>query len=402
MDKQEIPVNPSVLKWARYKAGLSLDEVALLGKIRPLKATKTHPQLSAGDRIEAWEDGHLPITWNQLEALAKVYRRPAVTFFLSAPPLEDAIFPDFRTIGDTKIQKKTPEFSALLRRMYRLHEELVDLLKQEDQERLDFIGSVKLTYSAQDVVNLIRRLLHFSFEDQQRIKSSTDLLRILRDRIQEAGVFVLFEGDLGSYHSRISPEEFRGIAICHPVAPMIIVNPNDAHAARIFTLLHEFSHLLLGETAVSNFDSLRINGNFGGEIELFCNMIAAEFLVPKLLCIELFRKNVGVDWRQKIEDLAKFFKVSRIVVARRLFDCECISREDYWQYFAVLKKQWERMKAKQSEDTGGPSKNVIDKFRLGDKLIHAIMSGTSEGLLSLQEASRLLQVKVSRFDAISS
>jgi hypothetical protein len=82
-----------------------------------------------------------------------------------------------------------------------------------------------------------------TFQRQTQTRTEDDLLGHLREQAHQAGIFVLLEGDLGSYHSKISPEEFRGIAIADSVVPLIVINPNDAKSARVFTLVHELAHI---------------------------------------------------------------------------------------------------------------------------------------------------------------
>ena len=75
--------------------------------------------------------------------------------------------------------------------------------------------------------------------------NAEDAFRLLRSRTEDAGVFVLLKGDLGSHHTAIDVEVFRGLAIADDVAPFVVINDNDSRAAWSFTLLHELTHLLL-------------------------------------------------------------------------------------------------------------------------------------------------------------
>ena len=74
---------------------------------------------------------------------------------------------------------------------------------------------------------------------------------LLRSRTEDAGVFVLLKGDLGSYHTAIPVDVFRGFAIADDVAPFVVINDQDSTPAWSFTLLHELVHLLLGQTGIS-------------------------------------------------------------------------------------------------------------------------------------------------------
>ncbi len=401
MEKKSLPINLDLLKWARKKAGLSFQTVAELGKIKPLRARKDKPGLSAAERVQAWEEGSQPLTWRCVETLAKVYRRPAITFFLAAPPIEEVKVADFRTVADKHVVVNSPEFAAFMRRIDVLHEEIVELVGDTKPDTLSFLGSATIETPAQLVIDSIRKTLNLPYDEQKRTTDGDDLFRVLRRKIQDANIFVLIEGDLGSYSSQISPEEFRGIAICHPKAPLIVINPYDAKSARLFTLIHELTHLWLGDSAVSNTSLFPWANCIINSKETFCNNVAAEFLVPSSVLLEYFSQKKHQDVETAIVDFAKHFKVSRAVIARRLHDLNKIDNEIYWRYLDALRIQWEMSKIKQRNSGGGPRRSVLDKFRLGEKLIHTVLNGAEEGLISFQDASRILKVKVARFDAIS-
>ncbi len=401
MAKNTLPINLELLRWAREKAGMSHAAVAELGKVQPLQARGEKPKCSAVERVQAWEEGTLPLTWRQLEKIAKVYRRPALTFFLSAPPIEEVKLADFRTVGDRPTATDTPEFSAFLRRIEVLHDGIIELIEATQKKTLPFISSVSTKTPIQSVAKDIRDTLNFSFDEQKKLQSSDELFRTLRRKAQDAGIFVLVEGDLGSYHSQISPDEFRGIAICHPKAPLVVINQWDAKAAQLFTFIHELVHIWLGDSAVSNASALKGMQAGRDDCEAFCNQVAAEFLVPAAECLDVFAQRDPADWQNTVSNMARRFKVSRAVVARRLYDLNRINHGEYWSYFTMLQKQWGAAKSSMRKTEGGPNRNVLDKFRLGEKLINTVVGGAADGLISLQDASRILKVKVARFDAIT-
>src|SRR3546814_16138482 len=72
--------------------------------------------------------------------------------------------------------------------------------------------------------------------------------------------YVLLIGNLGSHHSAIDIDAFRGFALADPIAPFVVINDRDAKTAWSFTLLHEVAHLWIGATGVSG-------GHFEGSTE---------------------------------------------------------------------------------------------------------------------------------------
>ena len=102
--KQQVPINPALLRWARCAAGLSLKDAAARAKITALRRPKNQTSVTPEDRLASWEDGRTSPSISQLKALANAYRRPFVTFFLAEPPTEVAPLADYRTIPNTPVE----------------------------------------------------------------------------------------------------------------------------------------------------------------------------------------------------------------------------------------------------------------------------------------------------------
>ncbi|MBQ7585846.1 MAG: ImmA/IrrE family metallo-endopeptidase, partial [Desulfovibrionaceae bacterium] len=250
----QLPVssaNPALLRWARSTAGLSLQEAVRQAKIRGFDQGKNKKQITAEERLLSWEDGSATLTLSQLKRLAKVYQRPLVTFFLAEPPLQMAPLMDYRT--STKIVPESLEFSALKRRIYQLHRELNAIVNAWQTVPWSFVGSCKLQDGVFSTVHAIRSTLSI-FPYDLAHKSSAATFRILRDKAQEAGVYIILMSDPFNYESRVNPDEYRGVAIADKLVPLIVLNNNDTYSAMLFTLVHELAHIFLGSSGVSNLD----------------------------------------------------------------------------------------------------------------------------------------------------
>jgi len=402
MDQQIVPINPSLLQWARMEAGFSLQEAVARAKVTPPRKKKNEPEITPEQRLAAWESGHEFPSLNQLEKIAVAYRRPLVTFFLPQPPTKIMPLADFRTTSDFSSSVDSPEFAALKRKITVLHRELLALAKEDDIAPLPFVGSMDSSSSIESIIANIRKFLHISFKQQVQIRSEDDLLAYFRELSHNAGIFVLFEGNLGSHHSNISPDEFRGIAIADKTVPLIVINPNDAKAARVFTFIHELAHIFLGSSGISNLNALSIH-SADKKIERLCNAVAAELLMPKDYINTIWKQPSKEDrenLHRIVDDFAKKFKVSGAVAGRRLVDLQYISSNEYGALLAFYQRRWEKHKERQAQKGDGPSRNVLDGFRLGQKTIHTIVNAAYNGRMSLQDASRVLNIPVSRFDKV--
>jgi len=406
--QQVIPVNPDLLRWARVEAGYSLPDAASRAKIAAPRKGKNRPEQTAVDRLAGWENGSNAPSLSQLERLAKAYRRPLITFFLPKPPEKMAAMPDFRTLGGSTAGADSPEFSALRRRIAVLQQELRDLSKDAGSEKLSFIGSISDDTPVSDFVGDIRRTLGVKVEDQMHTRDGGDLFRLLRSAAQRAGIYVLVVGDLGTHHSSIAVDEFRGMALADELAPMVVINPNDRTPARLFTLMHELAHLWLGSTGISSFDALCAKweptdfcGGAGhGSRERLCNSVAGEFLVPEADLLTLWEATKESP-ELAAKTLATRFKVSEAVLGRRLLDLGLISGDAYAKLLAKCMARWKKLKDDKPKDGGAPRPETMDKFRLGEKTIQTLISAAQAGHIGFHHAARLMNIPVSRFDKVA-
>jgi Zn-dependent peptidase ImmA (M78 family)/transcriptional regulator with XRE-family HTH domain len=391
--RQEAPVNHAILEWARKQTDFTPEQAVTRAGIKGLKSRG----LTAEERLVKWESGQEKPTLNELELIAKAYRRPLLTFFLSEPPRVETRLQDFRTVGDRPVAKGSPEFSAFRRQIEALQKTVRQLVEEQGGKPLEFINSANMSMTPTAIAQGIRSEFQFSFRDQQQVQSSEELFNTLRDKAGEAGVFVLRKADLGSGHSKISVEEFRGLVISDPIAPFIVVNPNDARPALLFTLVHELAHLWLGESGISNFDALRIGPFDYQEREVFCNEVAAEFLVPENVLANEWQRVMNTELEFAIQSLADRFKVSRVVVARRLLDFQKITSDTYWEMYNQWRDEWSTVRERQRESEGGPGYFIITKSKLGSKLLNTVIGAAYDGRLSFRNASKLLGIKVDYF-----
>ena len=263
---------------------------------------------------------------------------------------------------------------------------------------LPFIGSLSENTPVQEFVGALRSALRVSVDEQRRIRGEDALFGYLRELAQIIGIYVLLEGNVGSHHSNIPAEEFRGIALADDLVPLIVVNPNDARAAMVFTLMHELAHLWLGSSGVSNFNALGNNGG-DGDHEKLCNRVAAEFLVPEADLRAKWKTPEGT-LSYSVDAVAKYFKVSGAVIGRRLLDINIIDNQEYGSLLAFYKARWAKHKEKQAQQEGAPGPTQMAKYRLGEKTIHTFINAAREGRIGLQDAARLMNLPVNRFEQV--
>jgi Zn-dependent peptidase ImmA (M78 family) len=380
-------VNPEILRWARETAGLDLDEAAEkidLGAARGVEGSQ---------RLAAMEAGEVEPTRPLLVRMAKQYRRPLLTFYLAASPQKGDRGQDFRTLSEGTSSEDEAVLDVLLRDLS-TRQALIRAALEDAEERspLAWVGSVSISVGVAETVGKIQSLLDFSVAGFRRARSSEDAFRLLRERVESAGAFVLLASNLGSHHTSLGTDVFRGLAIADPIAPFIVVNDQDSRAAWSFTLLHEFTHLLLGSSGVSG-------GGFDRTIERFCNDVASELLLPaaemREMQLQLGASDTAIE--REISRFASERNLSRTMVAYRLYVQGRITGEQWTRLTRAFLRQWmeirERQREAESNSESGPSYYTVRRQRLGQALLSTTSRLMSAGALTTVKASQVLGVK---------
>ncbi len=369
-----ISVNPQVLYWARTSLGLSQEEVAqsINKKVR---------------EIDAWERGEASPTYIQLEKLAyKIYKRPIALFFFPEVPEEEIIEQEFRTLPEEELLRLSPWIRYLLRKARVLQLNLAELYggvnpaKRRILQDLDFAPSV----AAADMAEQVRTYLGIDLAQQQEWKNTEDALKHWREVLEECGIFVFKD----TFKKKgTGDSSFAGFCLYDPDFPIIYVNNNNAKSRQIFTLFHELAHLLMHtggiDTRQDNYIA-RMTGD-NRRIEVLCNLLAAEFLVPSR-DFEERSAGVSIDDRA-IENWASLYCVSRETILRRLLDQGRVSR----QYYEQKVQQWSK-KQTGIRGTGGDYYRTKGTY-LGERYIEMVFSHYHQRRISVEQAADYLDAR---------
>ncbi|MEP6832227.1 MAG: XRE family transcriptional regulator [Gemmatimonas sp.] len=387
-------INPEILRWARETAGFDLAEAAdkiALGPARGVAAT---------ERLAALEAGDTEPTRPLLLKMARQYRRPLLTFYLSSPPAKGNRGQDFRTLPDGSSAEDEAVLDVLLRDiMARQALVRAALEDEEERPRLAWVASALVEAGVERLVTQIRSTLDINLADFRAAASPEDAFKMLRDRVESLGAFVILASNLGSHHTTLGVDVFRGLAVADPFAPFVVVNDQDSRTAWSFTLLHEVAHLWLGFTGVSG-------GTFDREIERFCNQVASEILLPaeELQQVRIPAGTSDVLLEQIINAFAAQRKVSRSMVAYRLFLQRTITEAQWKSATATFHRQWLTLRDHQRESSreanGGPNYYIVRRHRLGSGLLSTTARLLSSGALTTVKASQVLGVKPNNVQAL--
>lgn len=387
-------VNPEILSWARDQAGLTPEEACRKIFLNPAY------ELTAEQRLQNLESGEIEPTRAMLVHMAKAYRRPLVTFYMSRPPRIGSRGQDFRTLPEARDGTSDALLDALIRNVQARQSIVREAIEDADEVEIhEFIGSRTREAGRENLLKAIRKQLNFNLNEFAAAKTADEAFSLLRQAVEAQGIFVILRGDLGSHHTALDVRVFRGFALADPVAPFIVINDRDSRSAWSFTLLHELVHLWLGQTGISAAGS-------DLEIEQFCNDIASEFLLPtELLLGAGIRFNADFNYlAESISELASTRNISSSMVAYKLFRLNRIERPVWYRLRTYYRELWLQQKQKEKivsqGKKDGPDFYVVRKHRVGNALINLTGRLMRSGALTTSKAGLVLGVKAKQVEAL--
>ncbi len=359
-----VEVNPKLLEWAIKRAG---DRDTYLYERFP--------------RLADWIRGEAQPTLKQLENFAKAAYVSVGYLFLRDPPEEKLPIPDLRTVGSRGVRRPSPDLLDVIYLCQRRQSWYQDYAESVGEEPRRFVGSAKLTSRAEQVAAEMRDQLGFKVEERRKFGTWEEARRQFIAQAEDAGVLVMVSSVVGSNsHRKLDPDEFRGFDLADKLAPLVFINGADTKAAQMFTLAHELAHIWLGQSALSDVGASSARSE--GDVESWCNRVAAEMLVPQAELRRELGENEPID---AVPRLAKAFKVSTLVILRRLLDAAAISRKRFDLVYA----------AEVSRLTSIPRRSGGDYYatqpvRLSRRFAKAVITSTLEGQTLYRDAFQML------------
>jgi Zn-dependent peptidase ImmA (M78 family) len=373
----KVELNPAVLKWARESSGWKIEDIA--GKLKvPSK------------EYERWESSGRDIKINHLEALVKYYRRSLATFFLPNPPHEPKPPKDFRVLPGRRDKFERRTLFAI-RRAERLQSKAVDILGSLGEARTPKIG--KANYEEDPEAVSIRERGHFDItvQDQVSWRDESIALTTWRDAIERRNILV--------FSLRMPLNDARGFSLSQNQPWAIVVNSSDASRARIFTLFHEYGHLLLHRPGVCVPQRNWEKPSELGKTELWCNKFSAAFLLPKGALQQFVnqRSTLTENLPDVTAEISRRFKVSQEVVVRRLMTLKLITDRQFLE-------QLERLESlpKIKRKGGFVSPAVASVGGRGKLFTRLVLEGRERGILSYRDVADFLSIRLKHLDKVSS
>lgn len=306
MATETMPITPAVVKWARERAGFTLE------------AAKQDFR-----KIAAWEAGDAAPSYAQLEKLADTFKIPVAVFFFPTPPDLPPVEETFRTLGPEQIEQIPPRVRLLLRKARSFQIGLEELYQGRNAApRLITRDLVfKPTDKVDDIARTVREYLDVTPEAQFAWADADTALKNWRRAFFEVGIYV--------FKDQFRSEGFSGFCLYHDEFPIIYVNNTTTKTRQIFTLFHELAHLLFHTSGVDTPNDNYIDAlpQDDRRIEVICNRLAARLLVPENVFEQAFAGRAPTE--ATASEIARLFSVSRESIYRKFLDRDLITSVDY-------------------------------------------------------------------------
>ncbi|MDO4681933.1 MAG: ImmA/IrrE family metallo-endopeptidase [Lautropia sp.] len=337
-----------------------------------------------------WLSGEAQPTLRQLEDFAQFTHTGIGYFFLPEPPSEPLPLPDFRTLRDHELAEPSSELLDTIHLCQRRQDWYREHARLNGWPPLPFVGSLSVQTTPVEAAQKIRQTIQLSTEARRHLSTWEAALRQLIALIEDSGVLVMASAVVGSNsHRKLDVGEFRGFTLADDLAPVIFLNTADSKAAQMFTLGHELAHVWLGQSGVSDPEAGQMPRH---QTERWCNLVAAELLVPMAELKTAYQPGTPIP--DEMQRLARSFKVSTLVILRRLFDAGHLDESGLWHHYRQEQDRLQEI-MQQRKGSGGDFYRSL-AVRASKRFSRALISSTLEGGTLFRDAFQMLGIRSSR------
>lgn len=370
-----VEVNPEVIK---YYIDRSDYETEFLTQNKQFKM------------LDQWIEGSKKPTFNQLDKLSRKLEIPLGYLIVNKPIDDTPELLNFRTIESKGMEHTSRNLIETIKISKRQQEYVSEYRENNGYTSLEFVDKFTTEDNIQEIIEYSRQLLNIS-ENWQDDLNKLKPFKYFRNKLNNIGIIVQTNGIVGQNTKRVLDiNEFRAFVIIDEFAPFIFINTNDTQNGQLFSLLHEFAHVLLGSEDVYNANAT-LDDNVNPH-EVLCNQIASEILVPNEVFINHWEYNEELNLYIYVSDLAKKFKVSKTVIARKALSNQLIKSEQYNQIAEINFEEYKQSEQRKKESDGGGNYYNTLQSKMDSALFNTIKQDYYEGNIQYNEALKVLNV----------
>lgn len=366
-----IVINKTVLIWAREEAQLTQQQAA----------DASHVPLN--DLVE-FERSNQALTLGAIRSLAKAYGVSVATLVMPEPLARSKRPADFRTI-DGRPESISHKTALAIRKARHYQEMISDVTSEDDDLRVPYsIPDAATNITAAQLAARERKRFAVSIEKQIQLRAG-QAFNFWRDSIEALGIFV--------YVLDFPRRDCRGFTLRESANPVIAISKEEStEGAKIFTLFHEYCHILRNQPGLSDL-------NNKNSVERFCNNFSAHFLMPLDALKDVLSipdSATVIDWSaDAIRQAANQLHVSQQALALRLEEAG-YARQGYYEAFCAKQLKI----PKRPKRDGAPPPETLRLFELGALHSGLTLNAYDRGSLNDIEARRALGLPLRRIEGL--
>ncbi len=371
-----VEVKPEVFKWLRESSGWTFEDTS--------KRLKTNVE-----NIKKFEKGEKSPTLRQLKELSQAFKRPLAAFFLSKPKEGKKLPEDYRMLPDRKgvFDKKTILAIRKARSLQYIGKELSSNIKYETKPK---IKKANPSSNPEIIGKQYRKIFNLSEEKQRKFKDPYKLFNYIRNILEDMNILV--------FQISMPIEDARGFSLTDDFPAVIVVNTKDSIEARLFSLMHEFAHVLLGETVI---DLPEISLTIRNRIEKWCNEFASSFLLPKETAKTLFKSiHADLTTKKTLDSLSRKYKVSKAMLLLSMYKLNYISKTEYQDVLDRYKPKEISITKKERKKGGGIPSDRRCLSEVGNKFVSLVANNFDMKYITYSDALNYLSIKSKNFDKV--
>lgn len=366
-------INADVLKWARETRRIPIEVAASAIGVAP-------------EELGECEGGRSQLTMAQLRLAANKYRRPLAVFYSPDVPKEPSGLPDFRRLHGTEAEPMSAQLLYEIRCARHRRDTAIRLARDSTSYSWNFVGSVRQITDAEGMARELRSIIGLREMPTRRPATKYEAFNRWRAAVESTGVLVFLA-------TRIEVSEMRGFAIAETPFPVIGLNRKDDPKPRSFSLLHEFCHILMGRSGISDMEDRATTDEVAAQ-EVFCNAVAASALVPAddLLRLTTVAGHRGDEWAEDdLRDIANHFMVSKEVVLRRFLTLGLTTQ----RFYQHMRDDWRR-RPPPPPPASAPRESIPDKVMRtqGAPYVRLILDALHGDRITAADVSDLLDMQL--------
>ena len=332
--------------------------------------------------INEWLNGKKNPTLRQIENLSKYIKRPLTAFLLPEPLPKQPLPHDYRMLPGRSgsFSKKTLLVIRSVRRLQSISQELFN--------NLNISPNAKITpaqiFEKPEIVAIRERINSgITIEEPKKWKDSYQAFEKWREMIEAKNILV--------FQLPVPIEDIRGFTLTENEPFIIVINSTDSIEARIFTLFHDYGHIILNMSGACFADPSIINEGTDAKIEKWCNEFAAAFLFPEdqaKSCFQNKSESELLDFKN-LNKFSRMYKISKSALALAMLKQSFITQNAY-------QKLMDTMKSIKKKKKGGKGESLIQKStrQKGQKFISLVTSNINEGFITNNDALDYLSIKL--------